>query len=100
MKKSIVFAAVAFIAFSCDPKKSEVVTEPVTAEPAMPTADIGEGKVVYLKSCTGCHGKKKVEDFTRKQWDNILPRMVKNAELNDDEVRQVTAYVHWELEND
>lgn len=70
------------------------------SESDMIKADIGEGKVIYIRDCTRCHEEKKVEDFTSAQWKNILPRMIIQAQLNDTEKRQVTAYVEWELEND
>ena len=71
-----------------------------TDENGMIKADIGKGKVIYLRNCTECHEQKKVEDFTSAQWANILPRMIVQAQLNETESRQVKAYVEWELEND
>ncbi|PHR22560.1 MAG: hypothetical protein COA38_17830 [Fluviicola sp.] len=70
------------------------------AKNGMIKTDIGEGKVVFMRDCTRCHGKKKVENFTTAQWSNILPRMIIKAQLNDNESRQVKAYVEWELDND
>lgn len=69
-------------------------------EEGLLAADIGEGKVIYSRDCKRCHEYKKVEDFTAEQWFNILPRMIKLANLNETESRQVTAYVDWELVND
>ena len=69
-------------------------------EEGLLAADIGEGKVIYARDCKRCHEHKKVEDFTAEQWYNILPRMIKQANLNETESRQVTAYVDWELVND
>lgn len=69
-------------------------------ENGMIKADIGEGKVIFMRDCTRCHELKEVESFTTTQWSNILPRMIIQAQLNDTESRQVTAYVEWELEND
>lgn len=71
-----------------------------TNENGLTKTDIGEGKVVFMRDCTRCHGQKKVENFTTTQWSNILPRMIIQAQLNDDESRQVKAYVEWELDND
>lgn len=69
-------------------------------ENGLMSADIGEGKVIYMRDCTRCHEQKKVEAFTTDQWSNILPRMIKQAKLGETESRQVTAYVEWELVND
>lgn len=71
-----------------------------TDENGMAIADVGEGKVIYMRDCTRCHEQKKVEEFSPVQWANILPRMIIQAQLNDTESRQVKAYVEWELEND
>ena len=90
-----IFAAGVVTMYSCK------TTPPViTDENGMIKADVGEGKVVYMRDCTRCHEQKVVEDFTPTQWSNILPRMIIQAQLNEDESRQVKAYVEWELEND
>ena len=68
-------------------------------ETSMLSPDVSEGKVIFVRDCTRCHEEKKVNDFTAVQWSNILPRMIIQAQLNDDEGRQVTAYVEWSLEN-
>lgn len=91
-----VAAALAIGAQSC--RTTSEVT-PID-EGDMIKADIGEGKVIYMRDCTRCHEQKKVENFTPVQWKNILPRMIVQAQLNDTESRQVRAYVDWELEND
>ena len=107
----IVFAALGFLV-SCTPKTSEVVEVVETTEEEvtltdgdMPKADIGEGKVVFLKNCTGCHygngpsSPESIHNYTKEQYDAILPKMFENAELNADQSRQVAAYIYWELEN-
>ena len=103
MKKLlIVFGAVAFVV-SCSPKTTEVITETsdsTETTDGLPKHDIAEGKVIYLKECSKCHGVKKVEDFTQAQWANILPRMVKQAQLDEVEHRQVKAYIDWEIVHD
>lgn len=63
------------------------------------SADVGEGKVIYMRDCSRCHEQKKVEDYTEAQWNNILPRMVIKAQLDETQGRQVKAYVDWKLEN-
>ena len=105
-----VFAAAGLLA-ACTPKTSEVVEvvetaeEETTTDGDMPKADIGEGKVVFLNKCTGCHygngpsSPESIHNFTKAQYQAILPKMFENAELNADESRQVSAYIYWELEN-
>ena len=91
----LTIAAVALAVQSCR-STSEVVAD----ENGMIKADVGEGKVIYMRDCTRCHEQKKVESFTAQQWENILPRMIVQAQLNDTESRQVKAYIEWEIEND
>ena len=74
--------------------------EIATDENGMIKADIGEGKVIFMRDCTRCHELKTVESYTTAQWSNILPRMIIQAQLGDTESRQVTAYIEWEIEND
>jgi mono/diheme cytochrome c family protein len=99
MKHIAYFFAITALAVATQACKNTSEINP-TDENGMIKADIGEGKVIYLRDCTRCHEKKKVEDFTSTQWANILPRMSVQAQLNDTESRQVKAYVEWELEND
>ena len=105
------FAAAGFLV-ACSPKTTEVVDNVETAEEEvtstdgdMPKADIGEGKVVFLKSCIGCHygtgpsDVQSIHNFTKAEYEAILPSMFKNAALNEEQSRQVSAYIYWELEN-
>ncbi|MFK7783716.1 MAG: hypothetical protein AB8B56_01300 [Crocinitomicaceae bacterium] len=112
MKYLLFTLIVAGTIVACSPKTTEVVTTVETTEEVvtsndgdMPTADIGEGKVVFLKNCTGCHygngpsDVKTIHNYSKSQFEAILPKMFKNAELNKDQSRQVSAYIYWELEN-
>lgn len=96
MKKRIYFILLGTFIVSCSPKTTEVATEPVS-EKEMPTSDIAEGKVVLLKNCAKCHEMKPIHDYTSGQWTKILPEMIKKSRLNEEEARQITAYVNWEL---
>lgn len=98
MKFVFLFFIAALITISSQSCKS--TAEIVTTESGIMKADVGEGKVIFMRDCTRCHELKKVENFTSAQWSNILPRMIIQAQLNDTQSRQVTAYVEWELEND
>lgn len=110
--KYLVFVLVAAgFLVACTPKTSEVVevaetSEETTTDGDMPKADIGEGKVIYLRDCITCHGytsgPKSVEgldNFSKAQIDAVLPKMIENAHLDKTQARQVTAYLYWELEN-
>jgi len=111
MKYFVFTFALTGLIVACTPKTSEVAEVAETAEESnstdddMPKTDIAEGKVVFLKNCTGCHygtGPTSVENiqaFTKVQYEAILPKMFKNAELNEVESRQVEAYIFWKLDN-
>lgn len=98
MKFLLQILAVTFVILAFQSCKNTPVISP-SDESGMMKTDIGEGKVIFIRDCTRCHKQKTVEDYTSKQWSNILPRMIIKAELNDTESRQVTAYIEWELEN-
>ena len=107
------FIAITTAAFlvACSPKTAEIIE--VTEETAtsnegdMPKADIGEGKVVFLSKCTQCHGSyangpktpNEINNFSKERIEEALPRMIKNAELNKEQSRQVSAYLYWKIEN-
>lgn len=58
------------------------------------TVDLASvGKTVYTTRCNRCHGLKNTENYTQQQWTNILKSMIPKARLNEDESKQVTAYV-------
>lgn len=97
----VLVASSIFAVASCKTTPPAEITETTTVEETgMIKADIGEGKVVFMRDCTRCHDQKKVEDYTADQWSTILPRMIKKAQLDETQSRQVTAYVDWELVND
>ena len=104
MKYLFIAFTVAGFLVACSPKTTEVI-DVVEAEGDMPKADIGEGKVVFLNKCLGCHygngpsSAEGIDNYSKAQFDAIFPKMFTNAELNDEESRQVKAYVYWELEN-
>lgn len=102
------FATVALLV-ACSPKTTEIVTveeNSSTTEETMPKSDIAEGKVIFLEDCITCHtgytgptSVDQLQHYTKEQIDAVLPRMSKNAELDPTQIRQVTAYLHWKLEN-
>lgn len=107
MKYLLIALTAAGFLMACTPKTTEIITveETTTIDNDMPKADIGEGKVVFLNYCIGCHygvgptSAEQIDNYSKEKFDVVLPRMIQNAELNEDQSRQVTAYIHWELEN-
>jgi mono/diheme cytochrome c family protein len=56
-------------------------------------ADATAGKLLYETKCIKCHKAKDTELYTLEKWPGILKSMVPKAKLNEEETRQVTAYV-------
>jgi len=107
----IAFTAVSLL-IACTPKVAEIIEETETAEEVvtstdgdMPNTDIGAGKIIFLKDCVTCHGYTSgplsiagLGHFTKAQVDDVLPKMIENAKLDEKQSRQVTSYLYWELE--
>jgi hypothetical protein len=51
------------------------------------------GQTIYINRCGRCHSLKPVQNYTAQQWDNILKSMIPKAKLNEDESKQVTAFI-------
>jgi cytochrome c5 len=99
MKATIIILIIAVIVFACHRKtvassdniviSNKTNNETKAANPEVASA----GQTVYTNRCGRCHGLKKTENYTVQQWDNILKSMIPKAKLNDDEAKQVAAYV-------
>lgn len=84
------FTLIALI-MACSPKTStEVVTE---MEEVSMTAEMSSGKSIYESRCIKCHGYKEIKNYSRAQWEKILPAMMEKAQLAEEEKKQVHAYV-------
>ncbi len=106
----VTFVTVGFLV-ACAPKTTEIIevvettTETTETDGEMPKADIAEGKVVFLTNCIGCHAyggptsAEGIDKYSKERIDKVLPAMIENAELNDEQARQVAAYIYWEIEN-
>jgi cytochrome c5 len=99
MKATIIILIIAVLVFACHRKtvassdniviSNKTNNETKAANPEVASA----GQTVYTNRCGRCHGLKKTENYTVQQWDNILKSMIPKAKLNDDEAKQVAAYV-------
>ena len=101
MKTAITLFIIAILVFACHRKTvassdSIIISNKTTTESntsASTTEVASAGQSIYTNRCGRCHGLKKTENYTSQQWDNILKSMVTKARLNDEETKQVTAYV-------
>lgn len=101
MKTTLTILILTLIAIACHRKtiassdniiisnKTNTTTKALSSNSGLASA----GQTVYTNRCGRCHGLKKTENYTSQQWDNILKSMVPKAKLNDEEAKQVTAYV-------
>ena len=81
---------------ACSPKTTtEVITEveEVTTTEESMSAEMIAGKTIYDTRCIKCHEAQKIENFSKKEWEIILPNMMDKAKLSSEERTQVHAYV-------
>lgn len=102
MKTTVTVLILAIIVFACHRKTvassdNIIISNKTNAETSKIENANSEitsaGQTIYTTRCGRCHGLKKTENYTAQQWDNILKSMIPKAKLNDDEAKQVTAYV-------
>ena len=101
MKTAFIILILAIIVFACHRKtvassdniiiSNKTNTETKTSASNQDLAFAGS--TIYTNRCGRCHGLKKTENYTSQQWENILKTMIPKARLNDEEAKQVTAYV-------
>jgi cytochrome c5 len=101
MKKTLILIALclpALLLTQCAPKtvgKSSVTVVDEVAEMNKKYTDAqrADGKAVYTGYCEKCHQLYQPSEFTVKEWDRILPKMCKKAELNPQDAGLVRAWV-------
>jgi mono/diheme cytochrome c family protein len=100
MKAIITILILTIIVLACHRKtiasSDNIIISNKTNSTTKPNSNAGTasaGQTIYTNRCGRCHGVKKTENYTQQQWENILKRMIPKARLNDEEAKQVTAYV-------
>ena len=104
MKKALSIILIALVVWACHRKtipSDEIVlsnkvntTSSAKETPVIDASNLAaQGKTVYTNRCARCHGLKKTENYTSQQWEHTLKVMIPKARLNDEEAKQVTAYV-------
>ena len=56
-------------------------------------AQLREGREIYLKFCTRCHGARQVDEITEENWKEHIPKMLKKAQLYPEEIVPLEAYL-------
>ena len=99
MKATITIFIIAVFAIACHRKTvassdNIIISNKTNAETKTSNSGVASaGQTVYTNRCGRCHGLKKTENYTAQQWDNILKSMIPKAKLNDEEAKEVAAYV-------
>jgi mono/diheme cytochrome c family protein len=100
--KKIVFLTLTtgFILIACHRKTvpPAPVTQATTTAPAPTATDstamlADQGKLVYTARCGKCHALKNTANYTTDRWAKILQVMIPKAKLDENQAKQVTAYV-------
>ena len=100
MKTTSTLAIIVIIVFACHRRTvassdNIIISNKTNTEPKISTSNSGlsAGQTVYTSRCGRCHYLKTAQDYTSLQWENILKSMIPKAKLNNEEAKQVTAYV-------
>ena len=51
------------------------------------------GRRLYVNRCSSCHTLHNPSAFSAKEWPTLVQDMATNAEINEDQVRDITRYV-------
>ncbi len=99
MKKfSLLIILSGTVLFSCTSKKV-ATTEKSSAEVVAEIKknyneqQLEEGHTLWQNNCNKCHKLYEPSEYTVSRWENILPRMLKRAKLDDEQSGKVRAYV-------
>lgn len=101
---SLIVSCILFTLFyACQPKTAPVITErkappPRKIENIYPpretiAPDTTAGKKIFAMRCDRCHGLPLATQFSRQQWDAILPVMFPRAGLNNEEALHVRSWL-------
>ena len=101
MKKSFLLLGTVLSLYACsESTTTEVVTEESNNAITESTEEQrSQGKEIFSTRCTKCHEAKVIDNYSRAQWDKILPKMAGKANLSAEEAALVHAYVYWEIEH-
>lgn len=89
--KKYFFILIAFIAIAaCNNKMSGSSVKETTE---VTKEQLAAGHTIYTTKCSKCHDAKDIAAFDIKSWKGILEDMIPKAKLNEEEAKNVTAYV-------
>lgn len=94
--KALIFVGV-LVLVSCSPKTTSVAEDAKAETMKFPNATVEEGFNLMAQSCTRCHKLKTVKNYSREQWNGILPNMAKKAKITSEQEAKIDEYINWEL---
>jgi hypothetical protein len=56
-------------------------------------ASLKIGRRLYISRCSDCHALYNPAKYPHEEWPTIVQDMAENAEINEDQVREITRYV-------
>jgi hypothetical protein len=83
--------------YSCSPKAIQpeapkIDVAPIVIETPL-TAELAEGKALFVNNCGKCHNLYDAKDFNAEQWKPIMLRMQQEAKISDEEREKIYAYL-------
>jgi hypothetical protein len=96
MKKLVLLLSIGSTLLACTPKTGEVVKHERTTI-MTPSADLANGFELYQTNCGGCHELKNELDYSKEQWNVILPKMAKEAHLDAKQEKSIGNYIYWRI---
>jgi hypothetical protein len=89
----MMFAAVEVGCASFDPPPVEGLVASAAQKRGLEEARVEHGHELYITACVKCHRPVRPDSFSEANWDDILPKMVKRAKLDEQSHQDIRAYV-------
>jgi hypothetical protein len=96
MKKTLILISIGVTVLACSPKTGEI-TKAESAPIIFPSSELANGFEMYKANCGNCHKLKKEMNYSKEEWNKILPRMAKKAKLNASQEQSISDYVNWRI---
>lgn len=95
MKIIVSLLALSALFVACSPKSTPVGDKKQNSR--FPNEIVEEGYNLFSINCIKCHEAQPIKNYTREQWDRILPSMAAKAVINTEQSDKINSYINWEL---
>ena len=93
MKKALFIGGLAIVGIVCS--SALYVPTAVDAQKTGVSADtLALGRQLYTNNCASCHSLFEPEQFTKKQWANVIPAMQKKAKVSNHDIALISLYIN------